>query len=164
MIIWPSADKKFLSKEACRYTTVLYLCRMESCMRMPRIACNADNFCNTTARTFKRTWQWGGFSGVFAEIGSSWVPFELFLFWLRIRRDIRNRKTTPRITDTESRLLNFFKENSLHRWYGESSTPHTSDTVSCRLPVSPIWRVDHSAYHWVGESIGDTGSRNSKKN
>ncbi len=28
---------------------------------------------------------------------------------------------TPRITDTESQLLNFLKENSLYRWYGESS-------------------------------------------
>jgi hypothetical protein len=61
---------------------------------------------------------------------------------------------TPCITDTESRLLNFLKENSLYRWYGESE--------SRRLRVSPIWRVDDSEYRWVQESmtprIGDTES------
>jgi hypothetical protein len=131
---------------------------MESCMRMARIACNADHFCNTTARTFKGTWQWGGFSVFFAEIGSSWVPFEPFLFWLRIRRDIHNRKTTPRY----------------HR-YGESPTPRISDTGSCQLPArvgykffqrelsiddmesrrlpTPVIRwVADSPYRWVGES------------
>ncbi len=106
------------------------------------------------------------------------LPFEPFRFWLRLRGDIHIRKTipryhrygespTPRITITESRLLNFFKENSLYRWYGESSTPCTSDTMSRRLRVSPIRRVDDSAYRWVAESttprIGDTGSRYSKK-
>jgi hypothetical protein len=29
------------------------------------------------------------------------VPFEPFRFWLRIRGDIRNRKLTPRIGDSE---------------------------------------------------------------
>jgi hypothetical protein len=27
---------------------------------------------------FKGTWQWGGFSGVFAEIGSAWLPYTTF--------------------------------------------------------------------------------------
>ncbi len=48
---------------------------------------------------------------------------------------------TACINDTESRLLNFLKENSLCRWYRESSTPRTSDTVCPRLPVSLIRRV-----------------------
>ncbi len=68
---------------------------------------------------------------------------------------------TPRITDTESRLLNFLKENSLYRWY------RIVESEIRRLCVSPIWKVDNSAYRWVGESttlrIGDTGSRYSKK-
>ncbi len=59
---------------------------------------------------------------------------------------------TPRITHTESRLLNFLKENSLYRWYGKSSTPRTSDTVSRRLSVSLSRRVADSA-------ITDTESR-----
>jgi hypothetical protein len=91
------------------------------------------------------------------------LPFEPFRFWLRIRGDICIRKTTPRyhwyaesvtprITDRESRLLNFLKENSLYRWYWESSTPHTSDTVSRRLPISLSRRVADSAYHRYGES------------
>ncbi len=54
---------------------------------------------------------------------------------------------TPRITDTESRLLHFLEENSLYRWYGELSTPRTSDTVSRRLSVSLSRRVADSAYH-----------------
>ena len=31
------------------------------------------------------------------------LPFEPFRFWLRIRGDIRNRKTTPRVGDSASR-------------------------------------------------------------
>ena len=73
------------------------------------------------------------------------------------------RKTTPRITDTESRLLNFLKENSLYQWYGESSTPRTSVTVSRRLPVLLSRRVADSVYHQYGESttprIVESGSR-----
>ncbi len=53
--------------------------------------------------------------------------------------------TTPRITDTESRLLNFLKENSLYRWYGESG--------SRRLCVLLILRVADSPYCWVRESL-----------
>jgi len=34
------------------------------------------------------------------------LPFEPFRFWLRIRGDIRNRKTTIRLGESESRLLN----------------------------------------------------------
>ncbi len=91
------------------------------------------------------------------------LPFDPFRFWPRIRGDIHIRKTTPhyhrytesatpRITGTESRLLNFWKENSLYRWYGDSSTPRTGDMVSCRLPISLSRRVADSTYHWYGES------------
>ncbi len=31
------------------------------------------------------------------------LPFEPFRFWLRIRGDIHNRKTTPRLTESGSR-------------------------------------------------------------
>ncbi len=34
------------------------------------------------------------------------LHFELFGFWLQIRGDIRNRKTTPRLGESGSRLLN----------------------------------------------------------
>ncbi len=40
------------------------------------------------------------------------LPFEPFRFWLRIRGDIRNRKTTTRLAESESRLMNFWKKNS----------------------------------------------------
>ncbi len=64
---------------------------------------------------------------------------------------------TPRITNTESRLLNFLKENSLYRWYGESLGPRTSDTVNRWLPVSLSRRIANSAYHryreWVDDSL-----------
>jgi hypothetical protein len=70
---------------------------------------------------------------------------------------------TPCITDTESRLLNFLKENSLYRWCGESSTPRTSDTVSRRLPVLFSKRDADSVYSWVEElmtpRVSDMGSR-----
>ncbi len=81
---------------------------------------------------------------------------------------------TPRITDTESWLLNFFKRklsvsmigrvvDSPYCWVGELPTPHIVESESRRLRVSLIQRVDDSAYRWVEESttphIGDTGSR-----
>ncbi len=112
----------------------------------------------------KGTWQRGWFSGVFAEIGSSWVPYTtpraIPILASNSRRYSYStpryhrygESATPRITNTESRLLNFLKENSLYRWYGESSTPRTSDTVSRRLPVSLSRRVADSAYHRYAES------------
>ncbi len=104
------------------------------------------------------------------------LHFEPFRFWLRIRGDIRIRKSTPRyhrygesptlrIGDRGSRrlpvalsrgvddslhhrywesVIDFFKENSPYRWYGESSTPRLNDTS---------WRVADSPYGWVGESL-----------
>jgi hypothetical protein len=52
---------------------------------------------------------------------------------------------------------------SLHRWYGESTTPCISESKSRRLRVSVIRGVDNSAYQWYGESptlrVGDSGSR-----
>ncbi len=106
----------------------------------------------------KGTWQWGGFSGVFAEI------FEPFRFLLRIHGDIRIGKTTPcyhrygesptpRVSDKGSRRLPRKKENSLYRWYGESSTHRTSDTVSRWLPVSLSRGVDNSAYRWLFKGL-----------
>ncbi len=85
---------------------------------------------------------------------------------------------TPRITNTESRLLNFLKRkhsvlmirrviDSPHQWYSESPTPHIVESESRWLRVSLIRRVDDSAYRGVVESttprIGDTGSRYSKE-
>ncbi len=48
--------------------------------------------------------------------------------WVAQGKRVYAESTTPRITDTESRLLNFLKENSLYRWYGESSIPRIVDT------------------------------------
>jgi len=50
--------------------------------------------------------------------------------------------------------------DSPHQWYGESltpciaelPTPPITDTESLRLRVSLSWRIDNSAYCWVGES------------
>jgi hypothetical protein len=49
------------------------------------------------------------------------LPFEPFWFWLRIRGDIRIRKTTPR--------YHWYGEspNSAHQWYGESPTSRITD-------------------------------------
>jgi hypothetical protein len=88
-------------------------------------------------------------TGVFAEIGSSWVPYTTFPAVPILASNSRRysySKTTPRITDTESRLMNFFKENSVwmirrvinspHQWYSESPTPRITDTESRQLCVS----------------------------
>ncbi len=49
---------------------------------------------------------------------------------------------TPRITDTESRILNFFKKKTLC----------IDDTESRRLSAPVIRWVADSPYRWVGES------------
>jgi hypothetical protein len=49
------------------------------------------------------------FLGFLQKLGhhrSLTLPFEPFRFWLRIRRDIHNRKTTHRLAESGSRLLN----------------------------------------------------------
>jgi hypothetical protein len=163
----------------------------------------------------------GGFSGVFAKIGSSLVPYTTFravlIFASNSRRYSYSKNdsplspirgaadsayqwygesptpcitdmwsqllpvsvmATPHITDTESRLLNFFKRklsvsmirrvvDSSHQWYGESPTPRIVESGSRRFRVSLTWRVANSPYRWVRESmtprIGDMGSRYLKK-
>ncbi len=93
------------------------------------------------------------------------LPFEPFRFWLRIRGDIRIRKSTPRY----HRCISVIRRvvHSPHQWYGELPTPRIVESESRGLRVSSIRRVDDSAYQWVGESttprIDDTGSRYSKK-
>jgi hypothetical protein len=78
------------------------------------------------------------------------LPFEPFRFWLQIRGDIRNRKTTPRL--------------------GELSTPPLAKSESQRLPdsanrgvaISPTRRVGESSTPRLGESgscHGESGSR-----
>jgi hypothetical protein len=60
------------------------------------------------------------------------LPFEPFRFWLRIRGDIRNRKTTPRLGDSASRRL--------------------SDSVSRGVDDSPTRRVGEAAFECFNEN------------
>ncbi len=63
------------------------------------------------------------------------LPFEPVRFWLRIRGDIRNRKTTPRLGESTilrlgesgSRLLNVKKKTQR---VGESWTPRLGEPGS----------------------------------
>jgi hypothetical protein len=91
------------------------------------------------------------------------IPFEPFRFWLRIRRDIHIRKTTPRyhrygksptphISDSGNRQLP-------DHWYVESPTPRITDTRSRRLPASPIRRVGYWIFKKKTLCIDDTESR-----
>jgi hypothetical protein len=66
--------------------------------------------------------------------GSLTLPFEPFRFLQRIRGYIRIWKTTPR-----------------YQRYGESATPHISDTGSRQFPVSMIRWVADSPHRWYGE-------------
>jgi hypothetical protein len=61
------------------------------------------------------------------------LPFEPFRFWLQIRGDIRNRKTTPRL--------------------GESATPQLDESGSRRLSDSASRGVANSPTRQVGESL-----------
>ncbi len=94
-------------------------------------------------------WQWGGFSGVLAEIGSSWVPYTTF-------------RAIP-ILASNSRRYSYSKNDSLlspirgvadslYRWYGESPTPCIVELRSRRLPASLIRGVSDSPHHRYRES------------
>jgi len=103
------------------------------------------------------------------RIGPYAQPFKSFQFWLRIRGDICNRKSTPRPFPTSviqgdadspyrwyGELANeLVKENSLYRWYGELSTPRIGVTVRQRLPISVKWgsTTFRTAESGVGESL-----------
>jgi hypothetical protein len=53
----------------------------------------------------KGTWQWGGFLGFLHKTVRHWsltLCFEPFRFWLQIRGDIHNRKTTLRLAESGS--------------------------------------------------------------
>jgi hypothetical protein len=116
---------------------------------------------------FKGTWQGDGFSGVFAEIGSSWVPYTTCqavpILASNSRRYSYSKNDSPLSPIQRVGYWIFLKENSLYRWYWESSTPCTSDTVSSRLPVSLSRIVADSAHHRYWESttphIIESGSR-----
>ncbi len=105
------------------------------------------------------------------RVGPYAQPSKPFQFRLRIRGDIRNRKSTPRPFPTSvirgdadspyrwyGELANeLVKENSLYRWYGELSTPRIGVTVRQRLPILVKWgsttfRIAESG---VGKSLVD---------
>jgi hypothetical protein len=72
------------------------------------------------------------------------LPFEPFRFWLRIRRDMRSRKTTPRLVESATLRLGEYGrcwlsnsasrgvDNSLIRQVGESPTPRLENVASLR--------------------------------
>ncbi len=113
----------------------------------------------------KGSWQWGGFSGVFAEIGSSWVPYTTFravpILALNMRRYSYSKNDF---------LLSPIRgdANSPHHWYAESPTPASLirgvgdsphhrygesaiEFFKRKLSVSMIRRVVDSPHQWYGE-------------
>ncbi len=82
------------------------------------------------------------FLGFLKKLGthrSLTLPFEPFRFWPRIRGDIRNRKTTPRLAESGSRWL--------------------SDSASLGVDNSPTHRVGESAFECLKEKLGESESR-----
>ncbi len=97
------------------------------------------------------------------------LPFEPFRFWLRIRGDIRNRKTTPRIGEpTTPRLAERVGKSS--RKVSDSPTRRVGElafeclkekTASRRVGNSPTWRVGELSTPRLAESgsrYGKSGS------
>ncbi len=81
------------------------------------------------------------------------LPFEPFRFWLRIRGDIRNRKTTPRLGDSPTRRVGestfeCLKENST-----SPATPRLGESAIRKLPDSASRKVVDSPTRQVGESL-----------
>ncbi len=60
------------------------------------------------------------------------LHFEPFRFWLRIRGDIRKRKTTPRLAESGSLRLS----DSVSRGVGDSPTRRVGESMTRRLGES----------------------------
>ncbi len=112
-----------------------------------------NNFFNIYILTvIKGTWQWTNFLMFLHNSGqhrSLTLPFEPFRFWLLIRGDIHNRKSTPQLGESGSRWLPVSVSQGVtgspHRWVGESPTPRllllVSDVVGpfCSKYLSMIY-------------------------
>ena len=68
------------------------------------------------------------------------LPFEPFRFWLRIRGDIHNGKTTPRLWESATLRL------------GKSGSQGVDDSPSRGVDDSPSGGVDDSPSRGVDES------------
>ncbi len=106
--------------------------------------------------SFKGTWQWGGFSAVFAEIGSSWVPYTNFPgrsdFGFEFAEIFVFEKRVPAITNTGSRQLPASPIRRVGYWIFKEKTLCIDDTKSRRLPAPVIRWIADSPFRWVGES------------
>ncbi len=116
----------------------------------------------------KGTWQWDGFSGVFAEIGSSWVPYTTFRAVLILASDSRrysyskNDSPLSTIQGVGDSEYQWYRESptlritntvrgvavSPHHWYAGSATPRITNTESRLLNILK----ENSPYRWYGES------------
>jgi hypothetical protein len=66
----------------------------------------ADSTCNLLLKGHGNEADFLGFFQKLVPYRSLTLPFEPFRFWLRIRGDIRNRKTTPHLAESANRFLN----------------------------------------------------------
>jgi hypothetical protein len=73
------------------------------------------------------------------------LPFEPFRFWLRIRGDIRNRKTTPRLTESAFECLN---ENSASRRLPDSASREVANSQTRRVGESSTPRLGESLFEF----------------
>jgi hypothetical protein len=80
------------------------------------------------------------------------LPFELFRFWLQIRGDIRNQKTTPRLGKSVSCRLS----DSASRRLSDSASRRLSDSASGRLPDSAFECLKENS---ASQRVGDSPSR-----
>ena len=101
----------------------------------------------------KGTWQWDGFSGVFAEIGSWWVPCTTFQAVPILASNLRRYSYSK--NDFPLSPLQRVADSAYH-WYGESPTPCITDTRSRWLPASPIQRVGYWIFLKKTLCIDDT--------
>jgi hypothetical protein len=84
------------------------------------------------------TWQWDGFSGVFAEIGSSWVP------------------------DTTFRAVPILASNSQRYSYSKNDSPTPMRRVDFRIRISPKIRSQNR--NGLTGSVRDLGQSDLCKN
>ncbi len=78
------------------------------------------------------------FLGFLQKLGphrSLTLPFEPFRIWLRIRGDIRYRKTTPQLGESANRRLSDLASQGVADSVGESTTHRPAESGSRLLNV-----------------------------
>ncbi len=128
-----------------------------------QIVQNETKKCGSTLKGHGNEADFLGFLQKLGPHRSLTLPFEPFRFWLQIRGDIRNRKTTPRLGESGSQRLTDSPNRGVGFWMFKKKT---RESESRRLPDSANRGVANSPTRRVGQlstpRLGESGSRHNE--